>query len=82
MRVIGVHIPKAGGMSLREHLERIFGEDRVFYDYNHVDRPGSPETPIPGHILARLRRPEKTTCVYGHFKLSRYRHVPAAIRMV
>jgi len=41
MRIIGVHVPKAGGLSLRDHLEHIFGEDRIIYDYNHVDRPGA-----------------------------------------
>lgn len=79
MKLASVHVPKAAGFSFQKHLTHLFG-NRAIWDYNHTDRPDyQAEKPSP-HILAQLRKPNKTTVIHGHFFLSKYRHIPGLQR--
>lgn len=76
MKLISNHMPKSGGLTFRGHLERIYGKKNVIHDYTLIGRPDYKTTPPPGHVLAQLRRPRKTTIIHGHFSMERYAHIP------
>jgi hypothetical protein len=76
MRIISIHMPKAGGLTFRNHLEYIYGKKNVFYDYTHCGHPDYKNTPPPAYILKKLRRPKKTTIIHGHFLIERYTNIP------
>jgi len=78
MKLVSVHVPKSAGLSFQKHLDHLFGK-RVFWDYNHTDRPDYIPEPAPLPVLAQLRK-NKTTIIHGHFFLSRYRHIPGLQR--
>lgn len=78
MRIISIHMPKAGGLTFRNHLEYIYGKKNVFHDYTHCGRPDYKNAPPPPYILDKLRRTNKTTVVHGHFLMKRYANIPAA----
>lgn len=74
MKLVSVHVPKAGGLTFQRHLTHLFST-RAIWDYNHTDRPYyEPEKPSP-YILAQLRT-NKTTVIHGHFFMSKYHHIP------
>ena len=76
MKMISIHMPKAGGLTFRNHLEIIYGKRNVFHDYTHCGRPDYKSTPPPNVILKHLRRPKKTAIIHGHFLMERYVHLP------
>ncbi len=78
MKIISCHIPKCAGFSFQKQLTHLFGK-RVFWDYNHTDRPDYEPKPPSPHLLAQLRT-NKTTVIHGHFFMSKYHNIPGLQR--
>lgn len=82
MRILSVHVPKAGGLTFQDHLKRLWGK-RVFWDYNRCEHPDYDGTePIKPYILKELRKRKKSTIIHGHFFLAKYNHIPAVHRII
>jgi hypothetical protein len=69
-------MPKAGGLTFRNHLEKIYGKKTVIHDYTPCGLPDYKNELVPSHILNKLRNPKKTTVLHGHFLMERYAHLP------
>lgn len=80
MKIVSCHVPKSAGFSFQKHLLHLFGK-RVFWDYNHTDRPGYKSGPIKPHLLAELRT-KKTTVIHGHFFMYKYHAIPGLQRVM
>lgn len=80
LKLVSCHVPKSAGFSFQKQLLHLFGK-RVFWDYNHTDRPGYKPKPIKPHLLAQLRT-NKTTVIHGHFFMSKYHHIPGLQRVM
>lgn len=75
---IGVHVPKAGGTSLRAALARHFGPD-LFLDYGDrvVDPDGQRQRDPDAYLRRRDTLPRGTRGVFGHFHPIKYDHLDA-----
>ncbi|MBU6448555.1 MAG: hypothetical protein KGQ26_02910 [Rhodospirillales bacterium] len=73
VRLISVHVAKAGGSSTRELLRAAFGS-RFMEDYN--DNPADPvsrRTLDPaGYARLRYAMPDDKSCIHGHFHPAKY----------
>ena len=72
--IVSVHIPKTGGVTFREILEKL-AEGHIHYDYG--DRPLSPPA-LAERVRRRFRRvtvPPETRVVHGHFLAAKYARV-------
>jgi hypothetical protein len=68
MKIISVHVPKAGGTSLSKALARAFGE-QFSEEYNEDPAdPRSPRNIDPERYFTKERLlPENVRCLHGHF---------------
>ena len=79
--IVSVHIPKTGGVTFREILEKL-AEGHIHYDYG--DRPLSPPA-LAERVRRRFRRvtvPPETRVVHGHFLAAKYARVFPEARFV
>lgn len=68
-----VHMPKCGGSSVRQSLERLIGSDNLLLDYGGV--PGPDEVSRYRTLIDYVDNPvslEPGSCVYGHFRPVKY----------
>ena len=71
-KIISVHLPKAGGSSLKHQLEVLFGS-RLLLDY------GAPPLACDAEIRVDAL-PPGIDVVHGHFHAARYNAIPDAFR--
>ena len=73
VRLISVHVAKAGGSSTRELLRTAFGP-RFSEDYD--DNPANPLSrrvlDPSGYARLKLSMPEDAACIHGHFHPAKY----------
>lgn len=82
IELISVHVPKSGGSSFREALQRAYTPERIFFDY--ADRPLDPVSPMnvdPDGFLASREAAHRGDClnkraIHGHFWIKKYDHMP------
>lgn len=85
IKVISVHFPKSGGVSLLQSFRSAYGEHAVLND--DTDDPADPcgwfSMDPEGCISATRERafPEHVEVIHGHFHIAKYMHISGAARI-
>lgn len=78
MKLLSVHVPKAGGSATRDILKVAYG-DRLVLDYDGPSNPARPRNMDPDRYLSGwCPWPNGADCVHGHFAPAKYA-IPAGV---
>jgi Sulfotransferase family len=70
LEIISIHVPKTGGTTFGNILQRVYGGNRIFLDYPWQD-------PVD-----TVERDHHLKAIHGHFSASKYQNFPAHIKRI
>ena len=83
MKIISVHIPKAGGLTFFRHLEHIYGEEAIIMKgwnkpFGHEDYEVDP----PQHVINHFAQDDVPSIAHGHFLATKFDVIKNAKRII